>query len=161
MPQDDLRIEDATAPSVRRQLNEAIDALALGEGGDFDADYLPQYDDDRSVCHLKLRYPLGDAETGDLVGSVRLRRMTRRDVITALGVSTWSEPTSQKAAQLMAKASGLPHEQIVMLDFGDWLNLQAALKGFTEPHTPSPSSEPTTPDASATPEPASSPDATS
>ena len=108
---------------------EAIDAQLA---------YQPDYDEERATCVQRLRYP-PVADDGKDRESIRIRRLTRREVINALGMSTWTEPAAEKQVRLLAVCSNFSSEEIRVMDYGDWLQVQAAMQGFTEPHTPSPS----------------------
>lgn len=110
------------------------------EAAEIDAQlaYRPEYDAERAGCIQRLRYPPVD-EDGEPRESIRIRRMTRREVIDALGMAAWTEPSTEKQVRLLAACSNFSADLIRVLDYGDWMQVQAALQGFTAPHTPSPS----------------------
>lgn len=100
--------------------------------------FAAEYDEDRMACVQRLRYPPVD-DDGEPRESIRIRRMTRREIITALGMSAWTEPSTEKQVRLLAACSNFSADEIRLMDYGDWMQVQSALQGFTEPHTLSPS----------------------
>ena len=134
---------EATTGLPLDELNDLMAQRMLLEDGspgaeEIDAQlaYQPEYDAERTTCHQRLRYPPA-ADDGKDRDAIRIKRITRREVINALGLSTWTEPSTEKQLRLLAACSNFSPDEIRVMDYGDWLQVQAAMQGFTEPHTPS------------------------
>lgn len=131
-----LPMDQLNELAARRMLLDDDDP----EAAEIDAQlaYQPEYDAERATCVQRLRYP-PVGEDGEPRPSIRLSRMTRREIINSLGLAVWGEPSTEKQVRLLAAGSDFSADLIRVMDYGDWLQVQAALQGFTEPHTPSPS----------------------
>lgn len=131
-----LPMDEVTELAARRMLLEDDSP----EAGEIDAQlaYRPEYDAERATCVQRLRYGPPDAD-GEPRPSIRIRRLTRREIIKALGMAVWSEPSTEKQVRLLAASSDFSADEIRVMDYGDWLQVQAALQGFTAPNTLSPS----------------------
>ena len=84
----------------------------------------PDYDTEPGHCVVTMVYPIGD------IKQVKLRRSTVDDVLSAGA----GDPDSVAGFVSMVQlTSDLSREQLLEMDYADWLRLQQALMGFTKP----------------------------